>query len=104
MCTGNVGVAVLDPSYCEGSDLALGQFQNKKRKIKLNKYFVQTKILGISIKKKNLTYCIIKIFESVKKKFRTGINQNKKSDELLNILGGSCPKGRLSEQKKSCGG
>ena len=31
MCTGNVGVAVLDPSYCEGSDLALGQFQNKKK-------------------------------------------------------------------------
>ena len=25
-------------------------------------------------------------------------------NELLNILGGSCPKGRLSEQKKSCGG
>ena len=31
MCTGNVGVAALDPSYCEGSDLALGQFQNKKK-------------------------------------------------------------------------
>ena len=52
MCTGNVGVAVLDPSYCEGSDLALGQFQNKKKENQTKQIFCSDKNTRHQHKKK----------------------------------------------------